>query len=74
MEKVTFALYARAIHGEQEGEYVMCWNFDNEALATAVALQRVHDVGQITMYRHVYGPTNKNEPVERMKMKDFFRP
>jgi hypothetical protein len=74
MKKTTYALYARAIHGPQVGEFVMCWNFDDEALATAVALQRVYDVGEIIMYRHVYGPADVNEPVSREEMKTFIRP
>jgi hypothetical protein len=49
---VSYALYAKALSGENVGEYVMCWNFDDRELATAVALQRIYDVGTVILCRH----------------------
>jgi hypothetical protein len=52
MGSVSYALYAKALKGENAGEYVMCWNFDDRELATAVALQRIYDVGTVILCRH----------------------
>lgn len=53
MASISYALYAKAVCGEQAGEYVMCWNFAEIELVIAVAKQRVYDVGTIFLYRHI---------------------
>lgn len=57
MERNTFALYAKAIRGEDAGAYVFCWNFSNLAIAISFAEQR-KDVGDIHLFKHVYNDNN----------------
>ena len=56
MSKVTYALYAKAMRSDREikaGEWVMCWNFDDEKTARALAAAR-KDVGTIRLVKHFY--------------------
>jgi len=71
-DKITYALYARAIKGEQKGEMVMCWNFQDVATAEWVGQMRTRDVsgGHIEMWKHYYD-TETKELVKKEKIKDF---
>ena len=48
--RTTYALYART---RDTREWVMCWNFDDEATARWLATRR-GDVGDIRLVKHWY--------------------
>jgi hypothetical protein len=67
MENVTFALYAKAIRGDDIGNYVFCWNFQKKDTAIAFAKQR-SDVGDIILFKHTY---NNNELIKKEYIDTF---
>ena len=60
--RTTYALYARTL---ETREWVMCWNFDDEATARYLAVNRC-DVGNIRLVKHLYedGSLTQTEELE----------